>query len=173
MDYRVSLILLFSSTLPASAGMAQTPSALPPWIVEDRGARTVTLALEATASADGGSGMLNGHHHGEVEVVIPLNWTVRWSWHNADSTQPHSLVLMVEREKLPTEGGRPAFTNAMSRMVTKGLKPRQEDETVFTAEEAGWYWLLCGVPGHALSGEWIGLKVDREATGAALVVKRP
>ena len=22
----------------------------------------------------------------------------------------------------------------------------------------GWYWMLCGVPGHALEGEYIGLQ---------------
>jgi hypothetical protein len=29
--------------------------------------------------------------------------------------------------------------------------------------------MLCGVPDHAVRGEWIGLKVDREA-GAPVVV---
>jgi hypothetical protein len=67
-----------------------------------------------------------------------------------------SLVLMAEREKLPLQGDRPALQNAMTRMVTAGLKAGQTDVTTFTADEAGWYWLLCGVPGHAISGEWIG-----------------
>ena len=158
-------------TISASVASAQTPGPLPPWITQDEGARTVLLTLEATAAADGGSGLLDGHHHGDIQIVVPLGWTVRWSWRNADSTQPHSLVLMVEREKLPTEGGRPAFDNAMSRMVTQGLRPGQRDETTFTAEEAGWYWLLCGVPGHALKGEWLGLKVDREAKRVGVVVR--
>jgi uncharacterized cupredoxin-like copper-binding protein len=70
---------------------------------------------------------------------------------------------MAEREKLPTEGGRPAIQNAMTRMVTAGLKAGQQDVTTFTADQAGWYWLLCGVPGHAIAGEWIGLKLDAEA----------
>ena len=78
---------------------------------------------------------------------------------------------MAEREKLPTEGGRPAFTNAMSREVTAGLPAGQKDQTTFVADRAGWYWLLCGVPGHALAGEWIGLKVDGEATTASVKTK--
>ena len=85
----------------------------------------------------------------------------------ADSTAPHSLVVMAEREKLPLEGGRPAFDNAMTRMVTAGLcRPARSDRTTFTADQAGWYWLLCGVPGHALAGEYIGLRVDPEAKTA-------
>jgi Sulfocyanin (SoxE) domain len=79
---------------------------------------------------------------------------------------------MVEREKIPLEGGRPAFSNAMTRMVTAGLRPGENDQTTFVAEETGWYWLLCGVPEHALKGEWISLKVDREASRPAVVVKR-
>jgi len=55
------------------------------------------------------------------------------------------------------------FDNAMSRNVVRGLGPGKTDETTFTADQRGWYWLLCGVPGHALGGEWIGLKVDPDA----------
>ena len=78
---------------------------------------------------------------------------------------------MAEREKLPTKAAGPALENAMSRAVTTGLKPGQRDVTTFVADQAGWYWMLCGVPGHAIRGEWIGLKVDREAQGVEVVVK--
>jgi uncharacterized cupredoxin-like copper-binding protein len=78
---------------------------------------------------------------------------------------------MVQREKIPLEGGRPALTNAMTRSVTEGLPPGQTDQTTFVAEEAGWYWLMCGVPGHGLEGEWIELRVDPDAKVPGLVVK--
>ena len=52
-------------------------------------------------------------------------------------------------------------------MVTAGLPAGQGDQTTFTAEQAGWYWLLCGVPGHAIEGEYLGLRVDPEAKTAA------
>ncbi|HSB54990.1 MAG TPA: sulfocyanin-like copper-binding protein, partial [Gemmatimonadales bacterium] len=81
------------------------------------------------------------------------------------------LVVMAEREKLPLEGGRPALDNAMSRAVVAGLAAGQRDLTTFTTDQPGWYWMLCGVPGHALRGEWIGLKVDREATLPSVVSK--
>ena len=79
---------------------------------------------------------------------------------------------MTEREKLPMEGGRAAFTNAMSRGVTTGLPTDGTDNTTFEAEEGGWFWVLCGVPGHAIAGEWIGLKVDPAATGVGVVRKK-
>jgi hypothetical protein len=157
-----------ASAPPASAPPASAPAdtaATPAWLVADPAARTVTIALQVTRGPDGGA-LINGHQKGELQIVVPLNWTVQWDWRNADSTTPHSLVVMVEREKLPTEGGRAAFTNAMSRSVTAGLAAGQGDRTTFTADEAGWYWLLCGVPSHAIGGEYLGLRIDPEAKTA-------
>jgi hypothetical protein len=156
---------------PVAAQTAPPPNGDPAWLVTDSAGRTVTLALQVTPAPDGGSAMINGHRAGELLVVVPLHWTVQWDWRSADSTALHSLVVMAEREKLPTEGGRAAFTNAMTRMVTAGLKPGQGDRTTFTAEEAGWYWLLCGVPGHAIAGEYLGLRVDPDAKGASVKTK--
>jgi hypothetical protein len=153
---------------PASGAEPGTPS----WLVADTVGRTVTVALQVTsATTAGGPALINGQRNGGVQIVVPLNWTVQWDWRNADSTAPHSLVVMAEREKLPLEGGREAFTNAMTRAVTAGLAAGQGDRTTFTAEEAGWYWLLCGVPGHAIAGEYLGLRVDPEAKTASVKAK--
>jgi len=164
-----ALCLALRLVAPAAAAGQTAPDG-PAWLGSDSAARTVTLGLEITASGDS-SARINGHRNGEVPVVVPLNWTVQWDWRSADSTQPHSLVVMAEREKLPTEGGPPAFSNAMTRMVTAGLRPGQGDRTTFVADQAGWYWLLCGVPGHAIAWERIGLRVDPEAKTGELRVK--
>ena len=156
---------------PAAATPAPRPSSLD-WLAIDSANRTVTLTLEITAQANARSVLINGYRNGEARIVVPVGWTVKWSWHNADPASPHSLVVMVQREKLPLEGGRPAFSNAMTRMVTEGLPPGQADQSTFVADEAGWYWLMCGVPGHALAGEWIELRVDPEATTARVDVKK-
>jgi hypothetical protein len=144
---------------------------LPPWVAADSAARTVTLTLEMTKVAGEPSARIAGYREGGVQVVVPLGWTVAWDWRNADSTAPHSLVVMQEREKLPTEGGRPLFTNAMTKSLTDGLAAGQTDQTTFEADQVGWYWLLCGVPSHALQGEWLSLKVDGEAKTASVAVK--
>lgn len=158
--------------LGMAAGSARPATAqLPRWVEVDSAGHTVSLSLEVLGNGPHGSATLAGYDHGGAQVVVPLNWTVKWTWVNHDSTASHSLVVMAEREKLPPEGGRPALENAMSRAVTTGLKPNQRDLTTFTADQAGWYWILCGVPGHAIQGEWIGLKVDREAGAVAVVVK--
>lgn len=153
---------------PEPSGNPDSPS----WLVVDSAGRTVMLTLEVTASPGARSALINGYRAGEARIVVPLGWTVKWDWRSADSTTPHSLVVMVQREKIPLEGGRPSFSNAMTRMVTEGLRPGQNDQTTFVADEAGWYWMLCGVPGHAIEGEWLELRVDPEARLPSVVVKK-
>ena len=155
---------------PASTPAASPSS--PDWLAIDSANRGATLTLEVTTQPNAPSALINGDRNGEARIVVPVGWTVKWNWRNADTASPHSLVVMVQREKIPLEGGRPALSNAMTRMVTEGLPPGQTDQTTFIAEEAGWYWLMCGVPGHALKGEWLELRVDPEATTARVVVKK-
>jgi hypothetical protein len=169
-DFPHPPLLVLLALLSANPLAAQSPGAVEPahWVAADSAARTATITLEVTAPAGSPSALLNGYREGGVQIVVPLRWTVTWDWRSADSAGKHSLVVMAEREKLPTEGGRAAFTNAMSRSVTAGLTAGQSDRTTFEAEEAGWFWLLCGVPGHAIAGEWIELRVDPEATTAGI-----
>ena len=156
---------------PGQAATSASASNTPVWLVADSAGRTVTIALQVTPGSSGGPALINGHHNGALQIIVPLGWTVQWDWRSADPTAPHSLVVMAEREKLPLEGGREAFTNAMTRAVTAGLPAGQGDRTTFTADEAGWYWLLCGVPGHAIAGEYLGLRVDPEAKTASVKTK--
>ena len=141
-------------------------------MVVDSAAREVTLTLEVTSPPGSPSALINGYRAGEARIVVPPGWTVKWDWRSADSTAPHSLVVMVQREKIPLEGGRASFSNAMTRMVSEGLRPGQSDQTTFVADEAGWYWMLCGVPGHAIKGEWLELRVDSEARQPRVVLKK-
>ncbi len=171
MPNRLWLLLLLAAAPTAATAQTVPAPAAAPWVSADIAARTAALALDVTRPPGASSALINGHREGGVQVVVPLGWTVSWDWRSADSTAPHSLVVMAEREKLPTEGGRPAFTNAMTRMVTAGLSPAQGDRTTFEADQSGWYWMLCGVPGHAIAGEWIGLKVDAEARTAGVRTK--
>jgi hypothetical protein len=165
-----------ASPAPAAPTVRTSSTALadstPSWLSVDNAGRTATLGLEVTAPAGAPSALLHGYRGGQARIIVPLGWTVRWHWRNADSAAPHSLVVMVQREKIPLEGGRPAFSNAMTRMVTEGLPPGGTDETTFVADEAGWYWLMCGVPGHALEGEWLELRVDPEAKTASAQIKK-
>jgi Sulfocyanin (SoxE) domain len=124
-----------------------------------------------TAPPGSTSAAINGYRKGGVQIVVPLGWTVTWDWRSADSVGRHSLVVMSERERVPLEGGRPSLTNAMTRSLTAGLAAGEQDRTTFEADQPGWYWLLCGVPGHGVAGEWIELRVDPDARTAGIKVK--
>lgn len=154
------------------AAVAGDTAASPSWMAVDSVARVVTLSLEISATAGAPSALINGYRAGDARIVVPLGWTAKWDWQSADSTAPHSLVVMVQREKIPLEGGRPSFSNARTRMVTEGLRPGQQDQATFVADEAGWYWMLCGVPGHAIKGEWLELRVDPDAKMAMVQIKK-
>ena len=154
---------IFAASMLGVTSAAAAQDALPEWVAADTAEKTVHLILDASPGGPEGIAVIDGYHHGGVQIVVPLNWTVSWSWTNHDTSAVHSLVVMAEREKLPLEGGRPALDNALSRAELTGLKAGQHDNTSFVADQAGWYWMLCGVPGHALRGEWIGFKIDRDA----------
>jgi hypothetical protein len=143
-----------------------------PGLVVDSTGKAASLELVVTRKSGAPSALINGYRAGGARIIVPVGWTVRWNYHSADSTTPHSLVVMVQREKIPLEGGRPSFSNAMTRMVTEGLRPGQSDQSTFEAEEAGWYWIMCGVPGHALEGEWLELRVDPDSRTARVEVKK-
>lgn len=162
--------LLAAPPLAAQAA----PAALPAWVSSRDAEKVATLVIDVTRDAQGRV-LLSGEREGSVQVVVPKGWTLEWRFRNLDSTGTHSLVVMAEREKLPTQGGRPAFTNAMTRSLLSGLPlatgDRPQDTSRFELDESGWYWMLDGVPGQALAGAWIGLKVDAAATGVSVVRK--
>ena len=124
--------------------------------------KTVSLKLETTRPSGSPAALINGQSGARLQVIVPLGWTVQWEWRSADSNAVHSLVVMAEREKLPTEGGRPAFDNAMTRMPQAGLPAGQIDRTTFLADRRE-------VPDPLRSTwsrhrrEYIGLRVDPEA----------
>lgn len=155
-------------TVPCAGSLAAQATDLPAWVHPDPAAKTVLLDLTVTHPAGAASAVLSGEHDGSIQVIVPRGWTIKWHWVNQDSTAAHSLVVVAEREKLPQQGGQAVFTNAMTRAVLPGLAAGRTDDTSFEAEEGGWFWVICGVPGHAIAGEWISLRVDPGATEVAM-----
>jgi hypothetical protein len=149
---------------------AQAPD-LPTWIHPDPVAKSVLLDLTITHPVGAPSALISGERDGGIQVIVPRGWTIKWHWVNQDSAASHSLVVVAEREKLPQQGGQAVFTNAMTRSVLPGRAVGRTDDTWFAAEDSGWFWVICGVPGHAIAGEWIGLRIDPAATGVGVKKK--
>jgi hypothetical protein len=168
----IALLALLALLVTVRSDGLHAQAAPPSWMTVDTAAHVVSLRLDVTAPPGSPSPVISGYREGGVQIVVPRGWTVAWQWETHDSTAPHSLVLMAEREKIPVEGGRPAIDNAVTRAVTTGMEAGSRDVTSFEADQVGWYWLLCGVPGHAIRGEWIGFKVDGDVTEPAVVEKK-
>jgi len=161
------LVLLYASPL-----LAQQPPAAASWLVADSAAKTINLTLDVAGAGGGPSATINGQRNGSVQIIVPLNWTVTWHWRSSDTTSTHSLVLMAEREKLPLQGDRPALQNAMTRMVTAGLKAGQTDVTTFTADGAAGIG-SCAVSrgtrsvGNGLGSAWTQMRRRRPSRKSA------
>src|SRR3954452_4557713 len=65
------------------------PHAALQWLAVDAAAQTGTLTLEVTRRPNAPSALINGYRNGEASVVVPVGWTVKWDWRNAD-TVAHS-----------------------------------------------------------------------------------
>jgi sulfocyanin len=132
----------------------------------DPATRTVTFALVAGApGSTTGPFNVNGHTSGAATLTVPGGSKLIINFVNRDGT-PHSALVIAGDDPLPNLGGEPAIPAAYSRDVTQGLAQEGTDVIRFTTPNSGKYRIICGVPGHALSGMWIWLRVDPAATTA-------
>jgi sulfocyanin len=141
------------------------PTADSQWLKYDATTKTVTFALTAGVPGGGGPFNFNGYTSGTAALVVPAGSKVVINFVNEDGT-PHSAVVTRGDEPLPNGGGDAAIPGAYSRDATQGLAQGGKDVLRFTAPASGSYRIICGVPGHALSGMWIWLKIDPAAKAA-------
>ena len=164
---RLNLLLLALGGLCwASPGAAQTAPS--PQLSYDAATKTVTFALEAGAPGTAGPFNFDGYTNGAATLVVPAGSTVVMNFVNLDGT-PHSAELSSGTGPLPNAGGDPAIQQAFTDKVSEGLPQGATNVIRFTAPDSGTYRIICGVPGHALSGMWIWFKVDPAAKAPAWV----
>jgi plastocyanin len=135
---------------PATAADSQ-------WVAWDPATKTVTFRLVA------GPFDWNGYTNGGATLTVPSGSTNLINFEQNDGT-PHSVEIASGTGPVPNSGGDPAIPRAYSNKVVEGLPQGAKDVIRFTAPDTGTFRIICGVPGHALSGMWIWLKVDPAAT---------
>lgn len=141
---------------------AQAQAAPKQWVSQDPGTGTVTFALVAGARGTAGPFNFNGYTSGAATLVVPANGTVVMNFVNEDYT-PHSAVIAVDADPMPNMGGDAAIPRAYTKDLVQGLPQGGKDVMRFTAPASGSFRIMCGVPGHAVSGMWIRLVVDPAA----------
>ncbi|HZM27264.1 MAG TPA: sulfocyanin-like copper-binding protein [Gemmatimonadales bacterium] len=160
----LTLLLILGITVIGAAQTTDTSSAKggdgSKALSYDAATKTVTFGLVAGApGGKGGPFNFNGYTSGAATLTVPAGSKVVMNFVNEDGT-PHSAVVVGGDGALPNIGGDPAIPGAYTRDVTQGLAQFGKDVLKFTAPANGTFRIICGVPGHALSGMWIWLKID-------------
>jgi uncharacterized cupredoxin-like copper-binding protein len=122
----------------------------------DPASNTVTFKLVA------GPFVFNGYGNGGATLTVPPKSNVVMNFVQDDGT-PHSAEVQSGEGPVANSGGDPAIPRAYTNKVTEGLPQGATDVMRFTAPDSGRYRIICGVPGHALSGMWIWLTIDPAA----------
>ncbi len=104
---------------------------------------------------------------GALTLTVPPGSTNVWNFLQDDGT-PHSAEVASGTGPLPNSGGNPAIPRAYTNKVIEGMAQGETDVIRFTAPDTGSYRIICGVPGHALSGMWMWLKIDPAAKAPTL-----
>lgn len=126
----------------------------------------VDLKLWAGYGGANSAWNFDGYYRGNATVVVPLGWRVEATYQTLDANVPHSAAVVETLEEIPNSGSdvRIAFRGASTPSFTGGLSSTRDPVTFrFRADEAGRYWIFCGVPGHARGGMWIWFEVSETA----------
>jgi sulfocyanin SoxE-like protein len=144
------------AALPTAAAAGAPANGDSSYVRYDAATKTVTFRLVA------GPFQFNGFGNGGGTLTVPAGSTNVWNFEQADGT-PHSAEVATGTGPVPNAGGDPAIPRAYTNKVVEGLPQGATDVIKFTAPDTGSYRIICGVPGHALSGMWIWLKIDPAA----------
>lgn len=124
-------------------------------------ANTNTAMLELVA----GPFIFNDASQGPAGFTIPGNAKVIINFVNKDGT-PHSAEVISGEEPIPNQAVDPAIPRAYTKKLQEGMAQEDTDAMTFTVPDSGRYRIICGVPGHAISGMWLWLVVDPAAKTA-------
>jgi len=167
----LALVLLVSVRVPAetrSPGGGDSPPDST-WLRWNPTTRTATFKLIAGVPGRAKSPFnFNGYIDGELTLTVPEGSTVVMNFVNDDGT-PHSAQIIADARPLPNMAlDQPAIPRAYTRAAAEGIAQFGTDVVRFKASPPGQYLIFCGVPGHGLSGMWIGFEVRSDATTPAL-----
>jgi hypothetical protein len=150
------LSVLLGSLLPGTNPAEASLTLVDEWLSYDAATNTVTFELIA------GPFTFNGYRSGGATLIVPSKAKIVMNFINKDGT-PHSAIVISGQGPIPNSTTDPAIPRAYTTKVLEGLPQEATDVMRFPVPDTGTYRILCGVPGHGLSGMWIWLKVDPTA----------
>jgi hypothetical protein len=100
----------------------------------------------------------NGYAHGDMTFTAPKGTPIRVILRTLGAQMPHSAVVTDWSHRQEVAAFPPAFAGAATDQPTQGTMKGQQSFS-FVADKPGEYAIVCGIPGHALAGMWVALKV--------------
>lgn len=161
----------------ADAGAANPCAGMdmPDWFTMDEAAKTVTLDIAAGSSDANNYWNFNGYHGGNATIVVPEGYTVTINFTNSDPLTTHSIGVDAMTSGFPTvfDAPSPVFDGAISpnpTSMTDATASGQSATLTFVANAQGDYSIVCYIPGHAVTGMWIGFKVSGDGSAGVMAM---
>lgn len=153
-----------------SAGTFTAAAHGPEWMQVDEPHKIVRLDITAAEQAkDPTPFNFNGFANGKLNVTVPKGWLVQMVFVN-NGDIPHSLEVAPIGSQIPIQGEPPAFSGATTPELDAGLASHQSAAFQFRASTPGRFRILCGVPGHAISGMWDYFVVSATVTQPSVAI---
>ncbi|WP_425145699.1 sulfocyanin-like copper-binding protein [Deinococcus sp.] len=152
----LSTVLLLSASASAAS-----------YVTSDSASKTATIVVDANQGAAGGGLNFNGAVKGAKSFSIPAGWNVVMKFKNLGQLAHSAAVVKGSTPPASVTEKDAAFPGAYTKMLMQGLGANAEETVKFKASAAGSYLIVCGVPGHALGGQYLGLKVVPGAKAAS------
>ncbi len=152
-----------------AAAMTAAQAAALPFVVNQPAAKTAVINLIAGDGSANGGMNFNGGFKGDKTYVIPFGWKVIVKFRD-EGVLAHSAIVIPRLAKLPVviSPSQAAFPGAFVKNLNQGWSKSQGVYTFsFTANKAGDFYIACGVPGHALAGQYIDLVISKSAKAAS------
>ena len=140
--------------LAGALAPAATSAKAAPFVTYNTATHAATIQIIAGYNSSAAGFNFDWGAHGSVVITVPLNAKVTATFVNY-ATLPHSAVIVPYRKTLPAKSSPPAFKGAASADYLNGAEKGDPATTFkFSANKAGTFLLICGVPGHAAAGMW-------------------
>ena len=148
---------------------------MPDWFKMDEAAKTVTLDIAAGSNDANNHWNFNGYHGGNATIVVPEGYTVTINFKNSDPLTTHSIGVDAMTGDFPSvfDDPAPVFDGAISPNPTSMTDATASGESAtltFVASASGDYTLVCYIPGHAVTGMYIGFKVSSDGSAGVITM---
>jgi uncharacterized cupredoxin-like copper-binding protein len=154
-------ILLIALALGVSSASAAS------YVTNTPATKTATIVIDAGMGTAGGGLNFNGEVKAAKSFTVPAGWNVVMQFKNMGSLPHSAIVVKGSTPPASVMESSAAFPGAYTKMVMQGLATGAAQNVKFKASTTGTYLIVCGVPGHALGGQYLGLKVVAGAKAAS------